>query len=146
MCYVIAKERYAHGCIAFETVHGKHLADLKWALNEALGNTGVEIMTISRPEAYGEYAPYHFVQTEEEFVAQVLALRSLPLISVCDLCSCFATKPIYELIYQFIYGSVFWLRNAAKITTHYLKSVALICRIPTNFYGDSRIFASDAFS
>lgn len=75
MCYVIAKDRYAHGCIAFETVHGKHLADLKWALNEALGNTGVEIMTISRPEAYGEYAPYHFVQTEDEFVAQVLALR-----------------------------------------------------------------------
>ena len=65
MCYVIAKDRYAHGCIAFETVHGKHLADLKWALNEALGNT----------EAYGEYAPYHFVQTEDEFVAQVLALR-----------------------------------------------------------------------
>ena len=60
MCYVIAKERYAHGCIAFETVHGKHLADLKWALNEALG----------------EYAPYHFVQTEEELVAQVLAWRS----------------------------------------------------------------------
>lgn len=75
MCYVIAKERYAHGCIAFETVHGKHLADLKRSLNEALGNTGVEIMTISRPEAYGEYAPYYFVQTEDEFVAQVLALR-----------------------------------------------------------------------
>lgn len=70
------KTGYAHGCIAFETVHGKHLADLKWALNEALGNTGVEIMTISRPEAYGEYAPYHFVQTEEKLVAQVLALRS----------------------------------------------------------------------
>ena len=38
------------------------------------------------------------------------------------------------------------MRNAAKITTHCLKSVALICRIPTKFYGDSRIFASDAFS
>ena len=46
MCYVIAKDRYGHGCIAFETVHGKHLADLKWSLDEALGNTGVEIMTI----------------------------------------------------------------------------------------------------
>ena len=68
MCYVIAKDRYGHGCIAFETVHGKHLADLKWSLDEALGNTGVEIMTISHPEAYGEYAPYHFVQTEEELL------------------------------------------------------------------------------
>ena len=54
MCYVIAKDRYGHGCIAFETVHGKHLADLKWSLDEALGNTGVEIMTISHPEAYGD--------------------------------------------------------------------------------------------
>lgn len=75
MCYVIAKDRYGHGCTAFETVHGKHLADLKWSLDEALGNTGVEIMTISHPEAYGEYAPYHFVQTEEEFIKQTLALR-----------------------------------------------------------------------
>ena len=75
VCYVIAKDRYAHGCIAFKTVHGKHLADLKEALNKALNNTGVEIMTISRPEAYGEYAPYHFVQTEEEFSAQTLSLR-----------------------------------------------------------------------
>lgn len=73
MCYVIAKERYAHGWITFETVHGKHLADLKRSLNEALGNTGVEIMTISRPEAYGEYAPYDFVQTEEEFIKRTLA-------------------------------------------------------------------------
>ncbi len=76
MCYVIAKERYAHGCITFETVHGKHLADLKRSLNEALGNTGVEIMTISRPTAYGEYAPYRFVHSEEEFAAQVLAMRA----------------------------------------------------------------------
>ena len=51
-----------------------------------------------------------------------------------------------EPIYQLIYGQPFWLRNAAEITTHYLKSVALICGIPTKFYGDSRIFASDAFS
>ena len=76
MCYVIAKERYAHGCITFETVHGKHLADLKRSLNEALGNTGVEIMTISRPTAYGEYAPYRFVHSEEEFAAQVFAMRA----------------------------------------------------------------------
>ena len=75
MCYVIANERYAHGSTAFVTVHGIHLADLIRSLNEALGNTGAESMTISRPEAYGEYAPYHFVQTEDEFVAQVLALR-----------------------------------------------------------------------
>lgn len=73
MCYVIAKDRHAHGCIAFETVHGKRLTYLKWSLDEALRNTSVEIMTISCPEAYGGYAPYHFVQTEEEFIKRTLA-------------------------------------------------------------------------
>ena len=82
MCYVIAKDRYAHGCIAFETVHGKHLADL----NEALGNTGVEIMTISRPEAYGEYAPYHFVQTGGGVRCTGISLAVIASnLCVCDL-------------------------------------------------------------
>ena len=27
----------------------------------------VQLVTISRPTAYGEYAPYHFVDTEQEF-------------------------------------------------------------------------------
>ena len=51
-----------------------------------------------------------------------------------------------EPIYQIIYGSAFWLRNVAEIATHYLKLVVLICGIPTKFYGNSKIFASDAFS
>lgn len=33
MCYLIAKDRYAHGCFAFKTTHGKHLVELKRELN-----------------------------------------------------------------------------------------------------------------
>lgn len=29
MCYLIAKDRNAHGCFALKTNHGKHLAELK---------------------------------------------------------------------------------------------------------------------
>ena len=29
MCYLVAKDRYAHGCFALKTTHGKHLAELK---------------------------------------------------------------------------------------------------------------------
>ena len=36
-------------------------------LNKAVGYKGVLLVTISRPTAYGEYAPYHFVDTEQEF-------------------------------------------------------------------------------
>ena len=40
---------------------------LKRELNRAVGYKGVQLVTISRPTAYGEYAPYHFVDTEQEF-------------------------------------------------------------------------------
>lgn len=75
MCYLIAKERDAHGCYALKTSHGKHLVELKRELNEAVGYKGVQLVTISRPTAYGEYAPYHFVDTEQEFRVLVKGLR-----------------------------------------------------------------------
>jgi hypothetical protein len=31
-------------------------------------------VTISRPSAYGEYEPYHFVETEEDFERSVEAM------------------------------------------------------------------------
>lgn len=67
MCYLIAKDRESHGCLAFKTTHGKHLVELKRKLNRAVGYKGVQLVTISRPTAYGEYAPYQFVDTEQEF-------------------------------------------------------------------------------
>ena len=75
MCYLIAKDRNAHGCVALKTTHGQHLADFKYALDDAVSGCGIQLVTISRPTAYGEYAPYHFVHSEEEFTSQVLAMQ-----------------------------------------------------------------------
>ena len=75
MCYLIAKDRNAHGCYALKTTQGKHLVELKRKLNKAVGYKGVQLVTISRPSAYGEYAPYHFVDTETEFHMLVKSLR-----------------------------------------------------------------------
>ena len=75
MCYVVAKDRYVHGCYAYETQHGQHLVELKCKLNDAVGFQGVQIMTISRPEAYMEYAPYQIVEDEQEFIRLVKAMR-----------------------------------------------------------------------
>ena len=75
MCYLIAKDRDAHGCFALKTAHGRHLVELKRELNRAVGYKGVQLVTISRPTAYSEYAPYHFVDTEQEFQALVKGLR-----------------------------------------------------------------------
>ena len=75
MCYLVAKDRYAHGCVALKTTHGKHLVEMKRALNAAVGDKGVQLVTISRPTAYGEYAQYRFAKTEQEFNALVRAMR-----------------------------------------------------------------------
>ena len=75
MCYLVAKDRDAHVCYALKTTRGKHLVELKRELNRAVGYKGVQLVTISRPTAYGEQAPYRFVDTEQEFQTSVKGLR-----------------------------------------------------------------------
>ena len=75
MCYLIAKDRDAHGCYALKTKHRQHLVEMKRELNKAVGYKGVQLVTISRPTAYGEYAPYRFIDTEQEFKTLVKAMR-----------------------------------------------------------------------
>ena len=77
MYYLVAKDRNAHGCFALKTTHGKHLVELKRELNQAVVYKGVQLVTISRPTAYGEYAPYHFVDAEQEFLTLVKGFRPL---------------------------------------------------------------------
>ena len=67
MCYLVAKDPKKRGCYALKTTHGKHLVELKRALNAAVRERGIQLVTISRPTAYGEYAPNTFAKSEEEF-------------------------------------------------------------------------------
>lgn len=67
MCYLIAKHIDIDGCIALKTTHGEHLSRFKRALEVQVGYDKIQLVTISRPSAYGEYEPYRFVDTEEEF-------------------------------------------------------------------------------
>lgn len=66
MCYVIAKDINKQGCIAYKTRLGKELSELIQKLNQLASHRGIQIVTISRPTAYGEYAPYSFVDSREE--------------------------------------------------------------------------------
>ena len=76
MCYLIVKDRESHGCYALKTEHGKSIVELKRKLNKAVGYKGVQLVTLSRPTAFGEYAPYHFIDPEEEFERLVMVLRA----------------------------------------------------------------------
>ena len=75
MCYLVAKDTQKRGCLALKTQHGSHLVDLKEKLENVVGYNGIQLVTISRPTAYGEYAPYTFADDEEEFISLVKAMR-----------------------------------------------------------------------
>ena len=67
MCCLIAKNVDQTGCVAFKTTQGEHLIKLKRQIEKKVGYEKIQLVTISRPSAYGEYEPYHFVKTAEEF-------------------------------------------------------------------------------
>lgn len=74
MCFIVARNADKTGCIAMRTQHGPELVNLKRRIISQKGYSKIQLMTISRPSAYEEYAPYHIVDTVEEFMNAVLQL------------------------------------------------------------------------
>lgn len=74
MCYLIAKDVDKVGCVALRTTHGKHLSEFKRSIEKKIGYEKIQLVTISRPSAYGEYEPYRFVETKEEFEEAVVSM------------------------------------------------------------------------
>ena len=72
MCYLIAKHIDKVGYIALKTAHGKHLSEFKREIEKKVGYEKIQLVTISRPSAYGEYEPYYFAETEAEFQNAVI--------------------------------------------------------------------------
>lgn len=70
MCYLIAKRFNKSGSIALKTVRGKELAYFVDRFQEEIGYD-IQLVTITRPSAYGEYEPYQFVDSYEEFENKV---------------------------------------------------------------------------
>lgn len=67
MCYLVAKKADGIGSIALQTSHGQHLVDFKKKIIKEICVENIQLVTVSRPSAYGEYEPYRFVDTEQEF-------------------------------------------------------------------------------
>ena len=74
MCFLIAKKFNDIGCLALQTSHGQHLVDFKKKLISEIGTDRIQLVTVSRPSAYGEYEPYQFIDTEKEFEQAVKRL------------------------------------------------------------------------
>ena len=75
MCYLIAKHEDKIGCVALHTSHGKHLVELKKKIESQVGYEKIQLVTISRPSAYGEYEPYKFIDAETEFAEAVIKMQ-----------------------------------------------------------------------
>lgn len=70
MCYLIAKRFNELGSIALKTVRIKELAHFVDEFQEKIGYD-IQLVTITRSSAYGEYEPYQFVDSYEEFEKRV---------------------------------------------------------------------------
>ena len=74
MCYLVAKDIDKRGSYALKTEHGPKLISLKRELEDAVGFDRIQLITISRPSAYGEYEPYTFVEDTDSFKQTVLSM------------------------------------------------------------------------
>ena len=74
MYYLVAKDINKRGCVAYKTKHGPELVALKKDLISKVGVDRIQLVTISRPSAYGEYEPYSFVKSESELKEAVLKM------------------------------------------------------------------------
>lgn len=66
MCYLLAKKFKEPGSVTTKTRRGTELADFSSQLQKKLGKE-VHLITVTRPSAYGEYAPFTFVKDYDEF-------------------------------------------------------------------------------
>lgn len=74
MCYLIAKKFDQHGCVAVQAERGNALGSLVDYLGRKTYKKGIQIVTVSSKEAYGEYAPYDEVASEKEFIDRVFSM------------------------------------------------------------------------
>ena len=68
MCYLVGKRFDQVGSIAMPTHTGSELASFIDDLESRYGIDDLQLVTISRPSAYGEYEPYSFVRDKAAFV------------------------------------------------------------------------------
>ena len=71
MTYPIAKKFDQPGCLAVKTEPGKELAELVSTLGKKYIDRDIQILTLSNPETFGEYRPYQFVETLDEFIEKI---------------------------------------------------------------------------
>jgi hypothetical protein len=78
MRFLVAKRLKGIGCVAIDFNKLNVPQSVKAALNRVYANTDLQIIDLSHPHIYGEYAPYNFVESEGDFMRAVAELIKQP--------------------------------------------------------------------
>lgn len=73
-CYLVAKNVNKHGCVAIQVEHGRPLVDLLRKAEQQVDENVIQLIEISRPSAYGEYAPYNMCDDQLTFLKKAATL------------------------------------------------------------------------
>lgn len=73
-CMISAVRDNEEGCLAVEAERGKTLAALVTYLGRKTLDKGIQILTVSSMDMYGEYKPYNLVENESVFIQKVLSM------------------------------------------------------------------------
>ena len=68
MCHLVVMWFSRTGCLAMRTRAGQDLVEMKRRIEERFCSNDLQLVTITRSSAYGEYEPYEFVSSEKELV------------------------------------------------------------------------------
>lgn len=71
MRYLVAKWFSKQGSLVMAVKPGKELVEMMRRVQGRFGTSDLQLVTISRPSAYGEYEPFEFVHSEEQLVARL---------------------------------------------------------------------------
>ena len=75
MFFLVAKHVDKVGSVAIKMKADKSLTTFKASLLDKIGYEKIQLVVISRPSAYGEYAPYKIYTDPEEFRQAVYDLQ-----------------------------------------------------------------------
>lgn len=109
--YLVARRAYGHGCIAIPVKPGNALAEFVSLLNEETAGTDIQIIGISRPAAYGEYAPYTILDSVSSFRDAVSAMKTAITVEKLTYKGYVGTVR-YSMEDALLYGSILDIRDS----------------------------------
>ena len=72
--YVVVKDFNKHGCICFQCSSNDLYVSLPRMLEDSVDIRRIQVVCLSNPTAYGEYAPYEMIENLGEFVKRELEM------------------------------------------------------------------------